>query len=57
MIPMNGICAHPNDSPVSSHRPLDGLAVAVTRRNAKGGPVAGDEVSGASVDETWVNGT
>ena len=93
---------------MSSHRPLDGLAVAVTRRNALGQPVdgwlpderlpilqaihaytagtayqafdddadalrvgaradlvvldrditsiAGDEVPGASVDETWVNG-
>ncbi len=97
-----------SDWPVSSHRPLDGLAVAVTRRNALGQPVdgwlpderlpilqaihaytagtayqafdddadalrvgaradlvvldrditsiAGDEVPGASVDETWVNG-
>jgi predicted amidohydrolase YtcJ len=98
-----------SDWPVSSHRPLDGLAVAVTRRNANGEPVdgwvpeerisilqaidaytagsafqafdddagalavgaradlvvldcditaiAGDEVPGASVDETWVGGT
>ena len=98
-----------SDWPVSSHRPLDGLAVAVTRRNAKGEPVdgwvpeerisimqaidaytagsafqafdddagtlvvgaradlvvldrditaiAGDEVPGATVDETWVGGT
>jgi predicted amidohydrolase YtcJ len=98
-----------SDWPVSSHRPLDGLAVAVTRRNAKGEPVdgwvpeerisimqaidaytagsafqafdddagtlvvggraglvvldrditaiAGDEVPGATVDETWVSGT
>jgi predicted amidohydrolase YtcJ len=30
-----------SDWPVSSHRPLDGLAVAVTRRNAKGEPVDG----------------
>ena len=98
-----------SDWPVSSHRPLDGLAVAVTRRNSKGEPVdgwvpeerisilqaidaytagsafqafdddagtltvgaradlvvldrditaiAGDEVPGANVDETWVGGT
>ena len=97
-----------SDWPVSSHRPLDGLSVAVTRQNSKGEPVggwvpeeripilqaihaytagsafqafdddagalvvgaradlvvvdrditavAGDEVSGATVDETWVNG-
>jgi predicted amidohydrolase YtcJ len=30
-----------SDWPVSSHRPLDGLATAVTRRNAKGEPVGG----------------
>lgn len=30
-----------SDWPVSSHRPLDGLAVAVTRRNGKGEPVDG----------------
>jgi hypothetical protein len=30
-----------SDWPVSSHRPLDGLAVAVTRRNAAGEPVGG----------------
>ena len=30
-----------SDWPVSSHRPLDGLAVAVTRLNAKGEPVDG----------------
>lgn len=30
-----------SDWPVSSHRPLDGLAVAVTRRNARGEPVDG----------------
>ncbi|MEY2443522.1 MAG: hypothetical protein QOE00_102 [Ilumatobacteraceae bacterium] len=98
-----------SDWPVSSHRPLDGLAVAVTRRNDKGEPVdgwlpeerisilqairaysagsafqafdddagtlsvgaradlvvldsditaiAGDEVPGAHVEQTWVNGT
>ena len=98
-----------SDWPVSSHRPLDGLAVAVTRRNERGEPVdgwmpderlpilqaihaytagtayqafdddaaelrvgaradlvvldrditaiAGDEVPGAQVDETWVNGS
>ena len=98
-----------SDWPVSSHRPLDGLAVAVTRRNERGEPIdgwmpderlpilqaihaytagsayqafddeaaelrvgaradlvvldrditaiAGDEVPGAQVDETWVNGT
>jgi predicted amidohydrolase YtcJ len=98
-----------SDWPVSSHRPLDGLAVAVTRLNAKGEPVdgwvpeerisileaiqaytagsafqafdddagslqvgakadvvvldrdvtaiAGTEVAGAVVDETWMNGT
>ncbi len=98
-----------SDWPVSSHRPLDGLAVAVTRLNAKGEPVdgwvpeerisilqaieaytagsayqafdddagslqvgcradvvvldnditaiAGTEVAGATVDETWMNGT
>ncbi|MEO7369556.1 MAG: amidohydrolase [Ilumatobacteraceae bacterium] len=97
-----------SDWPVSSHRPLDGLAVAVTRRNATGEPIdgwvpeerisilqalhaysagsafqafdddagtlqvgaradvvvldrdittiAGDEVPGAAVDETWVGG-
>jgi predicted amidohydrolase YtcJ len=97
-----------SDWPVSSHRPLDGLAVAVTRRNDDGEPIdgwipderipilqaihaysagsafqafdddagalvvgaradvvvldrdittiAGDEVSGANVDETWVGG-
>lgn len=98
-----------SDWPVSSHRPLDGLAVAVTRCNDKGEPqggwvpeeripvlqaihaytagsafqafdddagalvvgacadmvvldrditaIAGDEVSGATVDETWATGT
>ncbi len=98
-----------SDWPVSSHRPLDGLAVAVTRRNSQGEPVdgwmpdervsimqamhaysagsafqafdddagalevgaradlvvldtditaiAGDEVPGAQVDQTWVAGT
>ncbi|MDP2289897.1 MAG: amidohydrolase [Actinomycetota bacterium] len=98
-----------SDWPVSSHRPLDGLAVAVTRRNQHGEPVdgwlpderlpilqaihaytagtayqafdddaaelrvgaradlvvldrditaiAGDEVPGAMVDQTWVGGT
>ncbi len=30
-----------SDWPVSSHRPLDGLAVAVTRRNVKGEPLDG----------------
>jgi predicted amidohydrolase YtcJ len=30
-----------SDWPVSSHRPLDGLAVAVERRNAKGEPAGG----------------
>ena len=30
-----------SDWPVSSHRPLDGLAVAVTRRNQRGEPVDG----------------
>ncbi|MEP7202099.1 MAG: amidohydrolase [Ilumatobacteraceae bacterium] len=30
-----------SDWPVSSHRPLDGLAVAVTRQNTKGEPVGG----------------
>lgn len=30
-----------SDWPVSSHRPLDGLAVAVTRQNAAGEPVGG----------------
>lgn len=97
-----------SDWPVSSHRPLDGLAVAVTRRNSRGEPIdgwlpeermsilhairaytagsafqafdddsgalrvgaradvivldrditsiAGDEVSDALVDETWVAG-
>lgn len=30
-----------SDWPVSSHRPLDGLAVAVTRRNRRGEPVNG----------------
>lgn len=30
-----------SDWPVSSHRPLDGLAVAVTRRNARGEPIDG----------------
>jgi predicted amidohydrolase YtcJ len=30
-----------SDWPVSSHRPLDGLAVAVTRQNANGEPVDG----------------
>jgi predicted amidohydrolase YtcJ len=30
-----------SDWPVSSHRPLDGLAVAVTRQNSKGEPVGG----------------
>lgn len=30
-----------SDWPVSSHRPLDGLAVAVTRRNKRGEPVGG----------------
>ena len=98
-----------SDWPVSSHRPLDGLAVAVTRLNARGEPVdgwlpeervsilqaieaytagsafqafdddagslavgacadvvvldrditaiAGSEVAGATVDETWMDGT
>ena len=98
-----------SDWPVSSHRPLDGLAVAVTRRNDRGEPlggwvpeeripilqaihaytagsafqafdddagtlavgaradmvvvdsditaIAGDEIPGATVDETWVSGT
>ena len=97
-----------SDWPVSSHRPLDGLAVAVSRQNAAGEPVdgwlpeeripilqaihaytagsafqafdddagtlavgaradlvvldrditsiAGNEVSGANTDETWMNG-
>ncbi len=97
-----------SDWPVSSHRPLDGLAVAVTRRNQRGEPVdgwmpderlpilqaihaytagsayqafdddasslrvgaradlvvldhditamAGDQVPGTLVDQTWVNG-
>jgi hypothetical protein len=97
-----------SDWPVSSHRPLDGLAVAVTRLNANGEPldgwipeervsilqaieaytagsafqafdddagslkvgsradvvvldsditaIAGTEVAGATVDETWMNG-
>ncbi len=97
-----------SDWPVSSHRPLDGLAVAVTRRNERGEPldgwvpeeripilqaihaytagsafqafdddagalsvgaradlavldcditaIAGSDVPGASVDETWVGG-
>ncbi len=97
-----------SDWPVSSHRPLDGLAVAVTRQNSNGEPVGGwvpeeripilqaihaytagsafqafdddagalvvgaradlvvldrditaipgDEVSDATVDETWVSG-
>lgn len=30
-----------SDWPVSSHRPLDGLAVAVTRRNSRGEPIDG----------------
>jgi predicted amidohydrolase YtcJ len=30
-----------SDWPVSSHRPLDGLAVAVTRQNSRGEPVDG----------------
>jgi predicted amidohydrolase YtcJ len=30
-----------SDWPVSSHRPLDGLAVAVTRRNRRGEPIDG----------------
>ncbi len=98
-----------SDWPVSSHRPLDGLAVAVTRQNQRGEPldgwlpdervpmlqaihaysagsayqafdddagsltigaradlavldsditaIAGDEVPGAMVDETWIHGT
>ena len=97
-----------SDWPVSSHRPLDGLAVAVTRSNAQGEPaggwlpeekvpildavraytagsafqafdddagslavgaradlvvldrditaIAGDEVAGAAVDQTWLSG-
>ncbi|MEP7114505.1 MAG: amidohydrolase [Ilumatobacteraceae bacterium] len=105
---LGAVVSFGSDWPVSSHRPLDGLAVAVTRRNDKGEPadgwlpderipvlqaihaysagsafqafdddagalvvgaradvvvldhditaIAGTEVAGALVDETWMNG-
>ncbi len=105
---LGGPISFGSDWPVSSHRPVDGLAVAVTRQNLKGEPVggwlpeerlpilqsisaytagsayqafdddagslvagqradvivldrdittiAGNEVAGSLVDETWING-